>query len=268
MRAGGHLPPCAERAVPGRTSLNSGPLLPPREAASPGIAGQHATGFALCPSLWMNSFHLGASREKQGERSPGQHRAGLSLSGACGVAAKSPFASCTARPSSWFHLPPWRTPRSEVLAKAGEPENVTTANVKEVPATARSEATVRTGTRPPDLHRQQKSRQAGSCLTFSRLPSYSVCCAQSYQLKRSGRSWARQREEQARRGYGYVAVHFSPEVWSFGAQVFCSVFQRRKSHWMVLWRQFAVMAETCKNREEAKEGISCPVGFVEAQLRM
>lgn len=137
---------------------------PPGRLAPPGTAGQHATGFALCPPLWMNSFHRGASREMRGEISPGQHRAGPSLSGECSVAQGAqlpappllPHRRDGSVPPAGFHLARWATPRSEALAKAGEPENAATANVEESPATAHSKATVRTGTRPPDLHGQQR----------------------------------------------------------------------------------------------------------------
>lgn len=39
-----------------------------------------------------------------------------------------------------------------------------------------------------------------------------MCCVHNYSPKRRGRSWAGEREERACRGYGCVAVHFSPEV--------------------------------------------------------
>lgn len=130
----------------------------------PGTTGQHATGVALCPPLRMNIFHLGASREKRGEisqGSTGQDR----VSAGCAVSHRQP--SCQqplcflhrrdgSVPRAGCHLPRWDTPRSEALVKAGEPENVTTADVKEPPATAHSKATVRTGTRLPDLHGQQR----------------------------------------------------------------------------------------------------------------
>lgn len=94
---------------------------PPGGWPPPGTTGQHTTGFVLCPPLWMNSFHRGASREMRGEISPGQHRAGPSLSEACSVAqaAQLPAAPLlphrrdeSVPPAGRFHLPRWATPRN------------------------------------------------------------------------------------------------------------------------------------------------------------
>lgn len=161
MHTGRHLLPCAERAAPGRASLDipAHSCLPcPWRLAPPGTAGQHATGFALCPSLWLSSFQLERSGVKEAQGSTGQGR----VSVGCAVSRRLPSRLCLLHrrdrsvPRAGFHLPRWKAPRSEVLAKAGEPENITTANVKEPPATARSKAAVRTSTRPPDLHGQQR----------------------------------------------------------------------------------------------------------------
>lgn len=137
-----------------------GPLLPPLplEAGPAWHRRAACHRFHTLPSLWLSSFQLERSGVKEAQGSTGQGR----VSVGCAVSRRLPSRLCLLHrrdrsvPRAGFHLPRWKAPRSEVLAKAGEPENITTANVKEPPATARSKAAVRTSTRPPDLHGQQR----------------------------------------------------------------------------------------------------------------